>query len=164
MPMLTNKRMERFARALVDDGLSAAEAYVKGGYKPDRGNAVHLQQHPLVVQRVNELLQDRASIDREATQRAVEALRITKDGLISEFKAIAEEARQDGQHAAAVSAFKEISILSGHRIERQEAGLPGEFAALEAMGRDQLLVVVQQLLEGDEVPALEGQRQLSGKQ
>jgi hypothetical protein len=32
-----------------------------------------------------------------------------------------------GQHSAAVSAIKEKSILSGHRIERREIGTPGEF-------------------------------------
>jgi hypothetical protein len=37
---------------------------------------------------------------------------------------------KDGQFSAAVTAVKEKSILSGHRIERQEVGPAGAFDAL----------------------------------
>ena len=37
-----------------------------------------------------------------------------------------------------MSAYKKVSILSGHRIERQEIGAPDDFAAIEAMSRVEL--------------------------
>jgi hypothetical protein len=99
----------------------------------------------------------------KAADRAAIQLEITTRSLIAEFEEIKAIAMRDGDLSSAISAAREKAILSGKRVERAETGLPGEFAALEAMNREQLLVVVTQLLEGDDVPALEGQGQLSGK-
>ena len=46
-----------------------------------------------------------------------------------------------------MSAYKEVSILSGHRIERQERGARGEFAFIEAMNRQELIEFIRKGLE-----------------
>jgi hypothetical protein len=43
-----------------------------------------------------------------------------------------------GQFSAAISAVREIGVLSGKRIERNEHGRPSEFADLENMTTDEL--------------------------
>ena len=91
-----------------------------------------------IAQRLTELRQALAEAEREFSKSAAEALGVTKESLIAKYESIAEDARADGQHSAAVSAYKKVSILSGHRIERQEIGAPDDFAAIEAMSRVEL--------------------------
>jgi len=56
---------------------------------------------------------------------------ITRDGLIAQCQEVYKLALREKQCAAAISAIKEIGILSGKRIERAEQGEPGDFALLE---------------------------------
>ena len=51
--------------------------------------------------------------------------------------------------SAAVAAIKEKGVLSGKRVERSEAGQPGEFAHLENMSTDELRAFIQQALGAD---------------
>jgi hypothetical protein len=71
------------------------------------------------------------------------------------------DARADGQHGAAVNAYKEVSILSGYRIERQERGVPNEFATIEAMSRAELIEFITRSLESGK---LELEHQLDSDQ
>jgi hypothetical protein len=41
-----------------------------------------------------------------------------------------KRALQSGQYQAATNANKEMSVLTGHRVEKAEIGAPGEFDAL----------------------------------
>ena len=151
MPALTNTRQERFC-VLLSQGVPAPQAYEKVGYKPNSGNAINLMKRPKIAQRLTELRQALAEAEHESNKYAAEALGITKESLIAKYESIAEDARADGQHSAAVSAYKEVSILSGHRIERQEIGAPDDFAAIEAMSRAELVAYI---LEGVEQLKLE---------
>jgi hypothetical protein len=117
MPALTNARQERFC-VLLSQGVPAPKAYEKVGYKPDSGNAINLMKRPKIAQRLTELRAALAEAEGESNKYAVEALGVTKEGLIAKYESIAQDARADGQHNAAVNAYKEVSILSGHRIER----------------------------------------------
>src|SRR6516165_5923175 len=92
-----------------------------------------------------------AEAERESTRYAVEALGVTKEGLIAKYESIAEDARAAGQHNTAVNAYKEVSILSGHRVERQEIGAANEFAAIEAMSRAELIEFIEATLESGEL-------------
>ena len=150
MPALTNARQERFC-VLLSQGVPAPQAYEKVGYKPDSGNAINLMKRPRIAQRLTELRQALAEAERESSKSAAEALGVTKESLIAKYESIAEDARADGQHSAAVSAYKEVSILSGHRIERQEIGAPDDFAAIEAMSRAQLEEFITRAVEGNYV-------------
>lgn len=67
MPVLENPRHEAFAQGLFND-LSADEAYVKAGFKRNRGNASRLKANESVAARVAELqalTAERAIVDRE---------------------------------------------------------------------------------------------------
>ena len=101
-----------------------------------------------IAQRLTELRQALAEAEHESSKSAAEALGVTKESLIVKYESIAEDARADGQHSAAVSAYKEVSILSGHRIERQEIGAPDDFAAIEAMSRVELEAYILNGLDG----------------
>jgi hypothetical protein len=46
---------------------------------------------------------------------------------------------------------KEVSIVSGHRVERQEVGTPSEFGEIEAMSRAELIEFILATLESDEL-------------
>lgn len=48
-------------------------------------------------------------------------------------------AEDDKQYSVALAAVKEIGILTGRRIERREAGGPGEFAEIENMTAAELV-------------------------
>jgi hypothetical protein len=108
-------------------------------------------KRPKIAQRLTELRMALAEAERESTRYAVEALGVTKEGLIAKYESIAEDARAAGQHNTAVNAYKEVSILSGHRVERQEIGAANEFAAIEAMSRAELIAFITQTIESGEL-------------
>ena len=60
---------------------------------------------------------------------------------------IYKQAKRDGQNAAAMTAIKEIGILTGIRIERRESGAPGEFAEIENMTAEELEAFIAGELE-----------------
>jgi hypothetical protein len=51
-----------------------------------------------------------------------------------------DRALDSGQLSAGVAAGKEISVLTGHRVERAEIGAPGEFDAMQDDELERLLV------------------------
>ena len=50
-----------------------------------------------------------------------------------------------------MNALKEQGVLTGIRIERQEVGQPGEFQAIEAMSRAELIASIQDSIEAGEL-------------
>jgi hypothetical protein len=55
---------------------------------------------------------------------------ITKEKLVGWQNEVRERGMESGRLSAAGTAIKEISILTGHRVERSEVGAPGEYDAL----------------------------------
>ena len=145
---------------LLSQGVPAPQAYEKVGYKPGSGNAINLMKRPKIAQRLTELRQALAEAEHESNKYAAEALGVTKESLIAKYESIAGDARADGQHSAAVSAYKRVSILSGHRVERQEIGNPNDFAAIEAMSRAELVMFIT---DGFDDLLLERQRMTEAK-
>ena len=86
MPVLKNPRHEKFAQALFK-GKTADDAYAEAGFKPDRGNASRLQHKDNIVQRVAEYLEWEQTVDREATEKAIDKLAITKERVLAELAA-----------------------------------------------------------------------------
>jgi phage terminase small subunit len=109
MPILSNPRHERFCQYLAQ-GETAVDAYELAGYRRDDGNAVRLTKKPAIANRVQEL-----------TGLAAEKAKITVESLINRPTKFAS-ARWN-----AVAAIREMSVLSGMRIERREIGAAGEF-------------------------------------
>jgi hypothetical protein len=119
---LKNPRWERFA-LFAAQGSTLDEAYKEAGYKSNRGNAGALAMRPEVKERIRQ-------INTEMTETARKAQQITKEKLIGWHHEIRQQGMASGQLAPAGTAIKEISILTGHRIERAEVGAPGEYDAL----------------------------------
>lgn len=88
MPVLKNARHEKFAQAL-SNGKTADEAYQLAGFKPNRGNAATLKQKQSISNRITEILKQIEENDREANDRVIEKLAITKERVASELAKIA---------------------------------------------------------------------------
>jgi hypothetical protein len=108
MPPLNNARHEAFVRGLLEN-LSADEAFVKAGFKRNRGNASRLKSNENISRRLSEL-QAEAAANAEVTVASI----------CKELDAANEVARQKGQAAAMVSAATLRAKLSGLMVEKME--------------------------------------------
>ena len=125
MPVLSNPRHEKFSQLLAEGKRTAEEAYGLCGYKPSRFNACHLANKPHIKERVQQ-------ITTEAGGALIRLTQITTERLVEMQQKLYDRAYENNQLSAGVSAAKEISILTGHRVERAEIGAPGEFDHLTA--------------------------------
>jgi len=135
MPPLQNHRHEAFAQALAK-GMPANRAYVEAGYVYSEPNASKLTRNAKVKARLQEFID-------AAAKRAT----VTRASLIEECQKICELAVRDGQYSAAVSAVREMGVLSGERVERTEFGRPGEFADMSDRELAQALIEEQKRLK-----------------
>lgn len=87
MAVLKNAKHELFAQALAA-GKTQIEAHEDAGYKPHRGNASLLAQDKSIVARVSEILERRQHIEAKATEKAIEALAVTKEAVLGELAKI----------------------------------------------------------------------------
>lgn len=87
MPVLPNAKHEKFAQGLAR-GLTADEAYQQAGFKANRGNATTLKQKQSIQKRVTELLEWAETVDRKATEKAIDKLAITKERVLAELAKI----------------------------------------------------------------------------
>lgn len=92
MPALKNPKDEKFAQGLAQ-GLPAAEAYRKAGFKDNRANASRKQRNDDIAQRVAEIVARDVVVERKAEERAVEKaikdLSITREAVLKEQARIA---------------------------------------------------------------------------
>ena len=112
------QRLGAFARELAS-GKRPYEAAIAAGY-PDGSCA----------QRNAQKRAQRADVKRmvaELRAPAADKLEITLSLLIERADQIFKRAVAAGQFNAAISALKELGVLSGKRVERSERGEPGEF-------------------------------------
>lgn len=108
MPALTNPKHERFA-VEVSQGVSATQAYVIAGYKPNQPSAARLLSNVMVKARIAEIL-----------ERSVLKTQITLASLMEEAGQIQALAQADKQYAAATSALTAKAKLAGLWVERAE--------------------------------------------
>ncbi|WGG60511.1 terminase small subunit [Brucella intermedia] len=87
MPVLKNARHEAFAQELAK-GKTADEAYKIAGFKPNRGNAATLKRKQSISKRVSELLEWEQTVERKATEKAIDKLAITKERVLAELAKI----------------------------------------------------------------------------
>lgn len=87
MAKLNNPRHERFAQGL-SRGLTADQAYQDAGFKANRGNAATLKQKQSIQDRVSELLEWEQTVERKATEKAIDKLAITKERVLAELAKI----------------------------------------------------------------------------
>ena len=110
-------------------GKTAQEAYELAGYKPNSSNASNMARNPHIRERLTEINNASAAVISE--QKTSIATKWTLESLIQRHDEVYERALKGGQYPAATNANKEISILTGHRVERAEIGAPGEFESLK---------------------------------
>lgn len=133
MPVLKNAKHERFAQALAA-GATADAAYVTAGFKANRGNATTLKHKQSVQNRVDEILEKAERVEQRATDKAIEALSITKERVLAELgkigfsdirkvftedgTAIRPMSEWDDEAAGAVASVKVVTRPAG----KDEAG------------------------------------------
>ena len=112
MPALSNARHELFAQVLAA-GCSATEAYVKAGYRLNKGNAGRLKADEHIRKRVEELQARNVQAQEAAVGVTIEQLR-------TQFAEACEMAKELSQPTAMVAATTAQAKLAGLWIERSE--------------------------------------------
>jgi hypothetical protein len=108
-----SQQQQRFAD-LILEGRNQTDAYKQAGYKCANDNvaavsASELVRNPKVV-----------AYMAEQRQEAAKALHIDLQWLIAKGVAILEAAEKEGAYGPAISALKEVGILTGERIEKSQ--------------------------------------------
>lgn len=112
MPVLANPRHERFA-VEVAKGFSSTEAYKAAGYEAEGSSAWAAASRLLRDVRVKARI-------AELQERVATKAEITLETLIDHANEARSQAMEAGQFAAAVSAIKEMGVLTGLRVEKSE--------------------------------------------
>jgi hypothetical protein len=112
VPALSNQRHELFAQVLAA-GCSATEAYVKAGYRLNKGNAGRLKANERIRERVGELQARNVQAQEAAVGVTIEQLR-------TQFAEAYEMAKELSQPTAMVAATTAQAKLAGLWIERSE--------------------------------------------
>lgn len=100
MPVLTNPRWEKFARA-VATGVTPTKAYSMAGYSHNPGSAGRLHKTEEVCKRINEL-------GERATEKALDRACISKEWVLGSMQEVAIRcmSAEDFQPAAAIRALE----------------------------------------------------------
>jgi phage terminase small subunit len=108
MPILKNARHERFAQNLAI-GLDKTSAYDEAGYRRCAQSAYRLSKDERIIARL-----------RELQEKLAERFEVTAGKLIHRAELARILAMEIDQPAAAVSAIKEMGVLSGVRVAKRE--------------------------------------------
>jgi phage terminase small subunit len=127
VPILDNPRHERFAQGLAA-GKSAEDAYSEAGFKPSASNASTLRKNQNVLDRLSELLEERQSINAQATADAIKATGLTKQWVI---ETLMENVRRAMQ-ATPVRVDDEGEAIGEYQYQGGVAN-----RALELLGKEQ---------------------------
>lgn len=119
MPALSNSRHELFAQEMAK-GRTLEEAHTAAGYSGNRKAAWPLSQRLDITGRVAEILAQRAQIETEATQQAVQATGLTKAWVIQQAKDVLAEARTSKEHTPALKAIELLGREVSAFIEKKE--------------------------------------------
>lgn len=101
-------------------GKTQREAYKLAGYKTATDEATDAAASRLLS---NGKIEARIAQLREKGARRAE---VTLEWLIIQAQEVLEAAKSDAAHAASIAAIKELGVLSGKRVEKQETELSGK--------------------------------------
>lgn len=145
MPPLNNAKHELFCQHLAK-GKTADEAYQLAGFKANRGNAATLKQKQSISNRVSEILEWGAVVERRATEKAIEKLAITKERVLAELAKIGfadirkaikwqgtlvtEEDNPDGGDVLVIKNVitNNVQLISSEEIDDDTAGAIAEIS------------------------------------
>lgn len=141
MPVLANPRHERFAQELAK-GSTADEAYKLAGYAGNRGNATTLKHKQSIQSRVTELLELAATVDREATERAIEKLAISKERVLAELAKIA------------FADIRKAIKWNGYLVTEEDNPDGGDVLVIKTIVNNHVALVDSELLDDDTAGAV----------
>ena len=141
MPVLSNARHEKFAQGLAK-GLTADEAYSSAGYSANRGNASTLKQKQNIQNRVTELLEWAETVERKATERAIERLAITKERVLSELAKIG------------FSDIRKAIKWNGHLVTEEDQPDGGDILVIKTIVSNHVTLVDSDQLDDDTAAAI----------
>jgi hypothetical protein len=142
MPALRNPKYEIFAQNIAA-GVGQDAAYVKAGYKRNKGNSSSLKQKTEVQNRIAELLEKRAD---NTLQKTTTEILYTREMLLAELDEARTIALENKQTSAAVSASIGKARILGLIIDRREVGDAGAF---DGMTDEELLREIEK--KGQEI-------------
>ena len=138
---LQNARQEAFARNLAK-GMPHYKAYMAAGYTDETESAQAASARLLGDVRV------KARVET-LQERATKEIKLSKADLLRYLDECLKQGKELGQTAACVAAVKEMGILAGIRVERQEHAGAREFEALETMSAEELRQFIRGLARPD---------------
>lgn len=109
--MTLNNRQKLFVDGVIS-GKSATQAYKDAGYSNNQRTA------EVNAEKLLRNAEVKAAI-AEARSKSAENAEVTLEWLIEQGKGILASAVNDRSHAASVAALKELGVLSGQRVEKQ---------------------------------------------
>ncbi|OJF97590.1 terminase small subunit [Pararhizobium antarcticum] len=145
MPVLRNARHEKFAQLLAQ-GKTADDAYAQAGFKANRGNATTLKRKQNIQDRVSHLLEWELTLERKATEKAIDKLAITKERVLAELAKIGfadirkaikwqgtlvtEEDNPDGGDTLVIKnvVTNNVTLISSDEIDDDTAGAIAEIS------------------------------------
>jgi hypothetical protein len=104
--MLENPKHEKFAQALAS-GLSASDAYIRAGYKPNRGNAARMNANEYIMRRVKEL-------QNAVIKQTADIISFNAADMFSQLIGDIEDAKRAGDHRAAIDGRKFLLKCFGY--------------------------------------------------
>jgi phage terminase small subunit len=114
-----SEQQERFCQFMVQ-GKTQRDAYRLAGYKTATDEATDAAASRLLS---NGKIEARIAKLREKGAKRAE---VTLEWLITQAQEVLEAAKSDASHAASIAAIKELGVLSGKRVEKQETELSGK--------------------------------------
>jgi phage terminase small subunit len=135
MPILSNARHERFAQ-LVAKGKSIGLAYVSAGYRPHAANPTRLRARREIDERIGEIEATQQLVQEKAEERAIDAVSITRAGVLRMLIEDHDVAREKGQIGAAVRATELLGKELGMFVERRELRIEDRLAAMTKEQRE----------------------------
>jgi len=180
MPILKNIRHEKLAQALAS-GMSQMAAYVEAGYSAGgaKPNASRMAGREDIKARVEGILLEKEGIDGKATQKAVEALAITRQDVLRELwdnamrgkaavPVLDHKGKESGEYRADLSASNKALELFGkeaHRmfVERRETGKPGEFENLSDAELDAEIKACRAIMDASDAAKATGKQPVTSK-
>jgi phage terminase small subunit len=108
-----SEQQEKFCRNIVE-GMNQGDAYREAGYKCASDEAAWANASRLISN-------DKVAIKiAELRGNASERAEVTLQWLIEQAQDVLEAAMTDSSHAAAISAIKELGVLTGERVEKRQ--------------------------------------------
>lgn len=119
MPALANPKHETFAQLLAK-GKSQVEAYEAAGYSNGQKNAHRLGSDEGILRRVREIQSETAEMDRQALEKATEALAIDKQWVMARLIDNATQAASLEDFGPSNKALELLGKELGMFVERSE--------------------------------------------